>query len=134
MPANGGEAVQVSLDAGRHVLESVDGKSIYCAREVGGTGLWNVAPGGLSRWTMLGFLSFHENFALTPDGVFLVTPPGAEAESSLVRVGLNATIGTPIMRVGRAAPGISVSPDGRFVLYSQLSEEGGDLILVENFR
>jgi hypothetical protein len=32
------------------------------------------------------------------------------------------------------ALGMSVSPDGRFLLYSQIDQGGSDLMLVENFR
>jgi hypothetical protein len=35
---------------------------------------------------------------------------------------------------GRAAYGFSVSPDGRWLLYSQYEQKGADLMLVENFR
>jgi hypothetical protein len=30
--------------------------------------------------------------------------------------------------------GLSVSPDGRYLLFSKLDYSGGDLMLVENFR
>ena len=31
-------------------------------------------------------------------------------------------------------PGLAVSPDGRWVLYSQVDEDNADIMLLENFR
>ena len=30
--------------------------------------------------------------------------------------------------------GLSLSPDGRYLIYSQIDEQGADLMMVENFR
>ena len=38
---------------------------------------------------------------------------------------------------GRAfgsSPGVAVSPDGRWILYSQIDQNDNDIMLVENFR
>jgi Tol biopolymer transport system component len=32
------------------------------------------------------------------------------------------------------APGLSLSPDERYLLYSQVDDEGSELMLVDNFR
>jgi len=33
-----------------------------------------------------------------------------------------------------STPGLAVSPDGRFLLYPQIDETSGDLILLDNFK
>ena len=35
---------------------------------------------------------------------------------------------------GRTQPGLSVSPDGRWILYALLEQDSSDIMLVENFR
>jgi len=42
----------------------------------------------------------------------------------------------PILKVsgGGAFLGLSVSPDGRYVFYSELDDYRSDIMLVENFR
>jgi hypothetical protein len=36
--------------------------------------------------------------------------------------------------LGRAASGLAVSPDGRWLIWSQVDQIGSDILLLENFR
>jgi hypothetical protein len=41
---------------------------------------------------------------------------------------------TTLLNIGHPEFGLDVSPDGRYLLYAQLDDPGGDLMLIENFR
>jgi len=74
-------------------------------------------------------------FSLVENGIYFVPEPGADRKCSLQFLSLaTAKVKTVAPMSGGAVEGLSVSPDGRFILFSQVDEEGSDLMLVENFR
>lgn len=74
-------------------------------------------------------------FTVTAKGVYyLAIPP--QQKGALIRFishdgGEPKTLGS-IAR--KPAAGLSISPDGRFLLFSQFDQSAAELILVENFR
>jgi hypothetical protein len=74
-------------------------------------------------------------FFLVKDGIYFIPEAGTDRKFSLQFLSFaTAKVKTvaPISR--RPMEGLSVSPDGRSLLFSQLDEAGSDLMLVENFR
>ena len=75
------------------------------------------------------------SFAVTDKGVYYVAP-APDQRGALVRFighagGESKTLG----RIPRTpSAGLSLSPDGRFLLYSQYDQSAAELMLVENFH
>ena len=74
-------------------------------------------------------------FSLVNDGIYFIAEPSADRKSFIQFLSFaTGTVKTVAPLSGSSAEGLSVSPDGRSLLFSQLDEAGSDLMLVENFR
>ncbi|HYU78126.1 MAG TPA: protein kinase [Vicinamibacterales bacterium] len=135
-PASGGLAVQVTTTGGIGPTLSADGRYAYYAK---GTELWRIAVNGGDDSRVLESLSDWSRFALTEEGIYFIP-----ARRPPVRTSSDYTIDFFRMSNGRIRTvaqtdklpflGLTVSPDGRSLLYSQIDQSGTDLMLVENIR
>jgi Tol biopolymer transport system component/DNA-binding winged helix-turn-helix (wHTH) protein len=132
-PVEGGNAIPVTRHGGYVAFESPDGRFVYYSKGRGQTSLWRVpARSGEEQQVLesVGWLSF----AMAQDGIFFV-PGDAGGTPSIrffnFRTGA-ITVVAPID--GSPSDGLSVSPDGRYLLYSQTDQQSSELMLVENFR
>ena len=132
MPADGGEAVQLTTAGGCFAFESPDGQSLFFTKHelyLGPRGIWKIPieggeeskihdRGGGNLWEVL------------DEGIcYLYHGPGLveflDLASGEVR---------PVAEVeGASVFGFGVSPDGKWVVYPKPEAEA-DIILVENFR
>jgi eukaryotic-like serine/threonine-protein kinase len=136
VPAESGEAMQVTLNGGGKAFESRDGKSIYYTKGdyVTPTGLWKMPVSGGEESQVLPSV-VSRAFSLGKDGVYFIPEAGTDGKSSIQFLSFGtAKVKTVAPISGPPAEGLSVSPDGRSLLFSQVDEEGSDLMLVENFR
>ncbi len=136
-PAQGGAAVQVVGAKGEEAFESSDGKFVYYAN-FDAPGIWKVSVAGGEGIRVIG-QSTESLWALTDQGICyfdLTNPVGpalkfynfATRNSTLLREFSKGTSVDPF------STALSVSPDRRWILYTQLDQEGSDLMMVENFR
>jgi Tol biopolymer transport system component len=135
MPAAGGEAAPVSNDHGMYAALSPDGRSLYYAAH-GGDGLVRRLDLESGRDAAVSPpLAFGAGLAAGKDGLYWM-PLRQPGEPIDIRFrpyeGGEERL---LARVPKLIqPGLSVSPDGRWVLYTQMDQFGSDLNLVEDFR
>jgi Tol biopolymer transport system component/DNA-binding winged helix-turn-helix (wHTH) protein len=136
MPADGGEAIQLTSDGGYAPLESPDGKFLYYTKSLVNTSLWRVPLGGGQATKVLDGLSGDLNLAIVDKGIYFVP----QSLSSIQFLDLETNQVRRIARFERPIDGgLAFSPDGQWILYTNYSntradQGGAELRLVENFR
>ncbi|HST10288.1 MAG TPA: protein kinase [Terriglobales bacterium] len=139
MPANGGDTIQVTHDGGFAPLESPDGKFIYYVKSLTSTELWRIPAEGGQASKVLEGVSNYLNLAIVDGGVFFVPDREITASSSIRFLSFATNKIRPVATFNKpldtpALGGMSVSPDGGWILYTQFDQAGSELMLVENFR
>ena len=130
----GGPAVQVTRSGGWNAFESADGRLLYYAKQFVDAEIWRVPTGGGEEGPLPGMphVEYSAWWVPTAAGIYFI----AEGPVPQVRFYDFATRavkeiadlpGAPAPYVG----GISVSRDGRYVIYSQIDETASDLMLVD---
>lgn len=134
-PASGGEATLLSNDL--HAVdpqESFDGKTIYFSVLVGTGGeLKKVAATGQpDTESKVDGVPRVMTWTLAAGGIYFVP---VEAPTSVQYFEFaSKRVGTIFAGNNLFASGLSISPDGRWILYSQEAGETGDIMLVDHFR
>jgi Tol biopolymer transport system component/DNA-binding winged helix-turn-helix (wHTH) protein len=135
-PASGGDATQISKDIhGYNPRESLDGSAVYFASLEEKSTLKVVAlppqPGMESEVDGLPRLIGAGSWTLSPGGIYFVP---ANAPRSLRYFDFATKQIRPIFEVDRDFGDISVSPDGRWILYSLAGDARSDIMLVDHYR
>ena len=123
-------------------MESPDGKVVYYLvpdpPDVYSPDVWKVPVVGGEETRVLGPIGALA-FALAADGIYFVEIGtrlyGGSIGNSLKFFSFAKGTAEKVFDIKYLpAVGLSLSPDGRYVLFSQVDPFGVDLMLVENFR
>jgi Tol biopolymer transport system component/DNA-binding winged helix-turn-helix (wHTH) protein len=136
-PASGGDAVL--LYKGTVVInprESFDGKTVYFASNHDKSTLKQVAlparPDAASKVDEMPLVRAAELWTLSRAGIYFVPD---DASRSLRYFDFSTRQVRPIFELDKDfGSGLSISPDGRWVLYSQINDVNGDIMLVDHFQ
>lgn len=126
-----GEAVQVTRDGGYMAVESPDGRFLYFSKSGAMPSLWRIPLHGGEETLVLESV-MPAYFAVTKEGIYFSSTRDRRSIQFL-----NSITGrsAPILALdGWTDGGLSVSPDGRTLLFAQIDQQGSDLMLVENLR
>ena len=137
VPAEGGEAVQVTKKGGFAALESPDGKFIYYAknRDVPGPLLRMPVDGGEeSPVPEFSKAVFWGQWAVGEQGICFVNTESRSAIEFFSFTTGQVTEVAALEKKVLGGPSLSVSSDGRWILFVQIDRNDSDLMLLENFH
>jgi Tol biopolymer transport system component/DNA-binding winged helix-turn-helix (wHTH) protein len=132
VPAQGGAATQVTRNGGFVAFEAPDGQSLYYTKQETDSTLWRSALDGSGETEVVTGVA-NRGFALTKDRLYYLH--GERDRGFTLRMRILATgAETEISRIVKPMYlGLSLSPDGKYLIYSQTDHEGSDLMLVDKF-
>ena len=137
VPAAGGTPVPVTQPGSLVGLESPDGRFLYFMGMRPQKGLWRVpVDGGAETRVEKAAPVSRSSWAPAVDGLYLVTGQGEPPRHFIEFLHLGTGQSTRIAALDRpfADFGLTVSPDGKWLLYTQTDRRESDIMLVENFR
>ena len=135
MSKDGGEAMQVTHAGGFATFESPDGKYLYYTKfnPEGSVPLFRMPTGGGEEVQVTPTLGSWEFLCVTSRGVYFISEiRGANTiqflDAASGKVRKLATLDKPL------EAGLAVSPDGEFLVWSQIDRDTVNLMLVDGFR
>jgi Tol biopolymer transport system component len=143
--ASGGAAVPVTSNAGYSPVESPDAAYLYYVESRAKPSLlWRVPVSGGDPVKVLDRVALG-NFAVLDQGIYYIERPSGEGgfyaldgpsgKSRLQYFDFATRRSTTVAsNLGNVDAGLTVSRDGRRILYSRIDSAVDDLMLVENFR
>ena len=138
MPSSGGKAMQVTKGGGFAGQESFDGKHIYYAQSRDKGGLWRVPVNGGKEEPVIPGLRNWGWWALAEKGIYFIEQHSHQEQCSLKFLAFASGKTQDIALLPKApigmTPGMALSPNGRWLLLTQMDKVEGDIKLVENFR
>ncbi len=136
VPAAGGTAIQLTKRGGGPGIESMDGRYFYYHKF---QEIWRVpVEGGEETPVVREQTNFMNLWALGGEGLYFTVPVEAAHQTSLNVFGFERGQSRRIAVLNQPFPGLggrlSLSADGRWLLYDQYDRNESDILLMEKFR
>jgi Tol biopolymer transport system component/DNA-binding winged helix-turn-helix (wHTH) protein len=139
MPADGGAAIQMTLQGGFEPVESPDGRWIYFAQDRGSASIRRMPAAGGAETAILDFhqKNYSRLWTVTNEGVYFAVAK-SNTQSTIKFFSFMTGIEKTVAEIDRALinsnSGLTVSPDRKWMLFPLYSQRGSDLMMIENFH
>lgn len=135
VPSSGGKAIQVTHQGGSYALESFDGKTVYYTSAGQAGSLRRVAAGGGEETDVMQGILGSSGIALSGEGIFYYAAPARAGSNAIFFYSFSARTSRPVKTIEHpVSPMLSLSGDGRHLLYTQIDRRDSEIVLLENFR
>jgi Tol biopolymer transport system component/serine/threonine protein kinase len=139
MPASGGQAVQVTRQGGVDNQESPDGQFLYYTKRRNAPGIWRMPTAGGAETLVLEAhrAGYWRQWQVVAHGIYFVTAETLDRpliEFFGFATGKITTVFAPEKRLPGTYSALSVSSDGRRLIWTQADQTSSDIMLMENFR
>jgi Tol biopolymer transport system component len=129
---------QMTKQGGHEAFESPDGRWLYYTKGRGLPAIWRMPVTGGEETLIYDFRQPGSRlWTITNEGLyFAVTESSARPAINFFNfsTGKVTSVVTLEKRLPQGGSGLSVSPDGRWLLFPQVDQCGSDIMLLENFR
>lgn len=133
-PASGGDAAPLSAEFRSKPSESIDGETLYFTNVTTTTVHMIPLNRAVAESKLKGMpvIEGQTQWTVASEGIYFVP---ADAPKSVRYFDFATKQVHKVFETEKASSyGMSVSPDGRWILYTQAGEDNSDIMLVENFR
>ena len=139
LPSGGGNPVQLTRAGGFFVYESVDGKSLFYAKDGGDpTTLWRKSLETGEEEQIIDSVRYWSYFNVFDDGIYFVPARSRKSKFDNLEVAFYDFATGHVHTIADIPQwpglGFSVSPDRKSILFAPAITRGADLMLIENFR
>ncbi len=139
MPASGGAAVQITKNGGFEPQESPDGQWLYFTRDRGSSAVWRIPVNGGEETPVFDFRekNYSRSWTVANQGVYFVVAESLVQSSIRFANSADGSVRTVASFDGNVhggVSGLSISPDGKWLIYPLVTQRGSDLMMIKNFR
>jgi len=139
MPADGGDAVQLTKNGGFEPQESPDGKWIYYTEDRGTSSVWQISTAGGQEAPVYDFhqKNYCRMWTINNEGLYFADDQTSARLAIKCFSLANKSVKTVAEIDGTlrsGVSGLSMSPDGKSLVFPMVVQPGADLIMIEDFH
>jgi Tol biopolymer transport system component/DNA-binding winged helix-turn-helix (wHTH) protein len=136
--SDGGEPIQVTHNGGFDPVESPDGVWLYFSQDRGSSSIWRARVAGGEESPIFDFQQKNHSrlWAVDGKGIYFAVAESPHSKIKFYSFS-DASVRTVAALDGDLSiniSGLTISPDGRWLLLPLAAHQGSDLMMIENFR